>query len=212
MFESSQCRPASPKAAPSENRISFLFSCLSRRLGGSVPAFALLGVLAGSVPSPAHARAPLGFDDARHLLNRTSFAASPADIEAFAGLTREQAVDRLLSWTGKPAVTPPPAWADEPFESLRRFRGMSAEERKLAHARDVPEGLRAAVVVAHRDAGDALAAHREDDAVLAQPLRVQPAEGALAAADVPPERSCCGATRSAISASCCTRSRATRRW
>jgi uncharacterized protein (DUF1800 family) len=84
-----------------------------------------------AVAAPA-AGAPLGLDDARHLLNRTSFAAGPADIEAFAALTREQAVDRLLSWTGKPAVTPPPAWAAEPFESLRRFRGMSAEDRKLA--------------------------------------------------------------------------------
>ena len=78
------------------------------------------------------ASGPLGFDNARHLLNRTSFAAGPADIDAFAALTREQAVDRLLAWTGKPAVTPPPAWTGEPFESLRRFRGMSAEERKLA--------------------------------------------------------------------------------
>ncbi len=93
----------------------------------------LLGVLGGSVPALAHAvGAPLGFDDARHLLNRTSFAAGPRDIEAFARLDREQAVDRLLAWTGKPAGTPPPAWANEPFESLRRFRGMSPEERKLA--------------------------------------------------------------------------------
>jgi uncharacterized protein (DUF1800 family) len=75
---------------------------------------------------------PLGFDDARHLFNRTSFAAGPADIEAFAGLTREQAADRLLSWAGKPAVTPPPAWTEKPFESLRRFRGMSPEDRKAA--------------------------------------------------------------------------------
>jgi uncharacterized protein (DUF1800 family) len=78
------------------------------------------------------ANGPLGFDDARHLLSRTSFTAAPADIEVFAGLTREEAVDRLLSWGGKPAVIPPPAWVDAPFESLRRFRGMSAEERKLA--------------------------------------------------------------------------------
>jgi len=86
-------------------------------------------VLAASL---AHAAAPLGFDDARHLLNRTSFAANPAEIETFSRLTREQAVERLLSWTGRPAATPPPAWAAEPFESPRRFRGMSAEERKLA--------------------------------------------------------------------------------
>ena len=82
--------------------------------------------------TPGLAAPPLGFDDARHLLNRTHFAAGPAEIDAFAGLTREQAVDRLLSWTGKPAVTPPPAWVEAPFESLRRFRGMGAEERKLA--------------------------------------------------------------------------------
>jgi uncharacterized protein (DUF1800 family) len=75
---------------------------------------------------------PLGFEDARHLLNRANFAAGPAEIETFAGLTREQAVDRLLSSTGKPAVTPPPAWAGARFESLRRFRGMSPEDRKAA--------------------------------------------------------------------------------
>jgi uncharacterized protein (DUF1800 family) len=78
------------------------------------------------------ANGPLGFDDARHLFNRTSFAAGPADIEAFAGLTREQAADRLLSWAGKAAVTSPPAWTGRPFESLRRFRGMSPEDRKAA--------------------------------------------------------------------------------
>ncbi|MGH8621444.1 MAG: DUF1800 domain-containing protein, partial [Burkholderiales bacterium] len=101
------------------------------RLGGSIPILILLGGIGGSILSPVQAAA-LGFDDARHLLNRTSFAAGPAEIEAFAGLTRERAVDRLLSGTGKPAVTAPPAWTGEPFESLRRFRGMSAEERKLA--------------------------------------------------------------------------------
>ena len=88
-------------------------------------------LLAWLTAAPA-AGATLGIDDARHLLNRTSFAAGPADIETFAALTREQAVERLLSWTGKPAVTPPPSWMGEPFESLRRFRGMSPEERKLA--------------------------------------------------------------------------------
>jgi len=112
-----------------------LAACRRRKpdklLGGSISALALLGVLGGSIPALGQAAA-LGFDDARHLLNRTSFAAGLADIETFAALTREQAVDRLLSWTGKPAVTPPPSWMSEPFESLRRFRGMSPEERKLA--------------------------------------------------------------------------------
>ncbi len=92
---------------------------------------AVLGVLGGSLPAHA-AGAPLGYDNARHLLNRTSFAASPNEIADFARLDREEAVDRLLAWTGRPAGTPPPAWTREPFESLRRFRRMSPEERKLA--------------------------------------------------------------------------------
>ncbi len=90
----------------------------------------LLAAVLAAVPAPA---ATLGFDNARHLLNRTSFAANPADIDALAGLTREQAADRLLGWTGKPVVTPPPAWTAEPFESRNRFRGMSVEERMLAN-------------------------------------------------------------------------------
>jgi uncharacterized protein (DUF1800 family) len=90
----------------------------------------LLSALLAAAPAVG---APLGFDNARHLLNRTSFAANPADIETFARLTREQAADRLLGWTGKPVATPPPAWTAEPFESRRRFRAMSAEERKLAN-------------------------------------------------------------------------------
>jgi uncharacterized protein (DUF1800 family) len=91
---------------------------------------ALAGFAMAAVANAASV--PLDFDGARHLLNRTSFAAGPADIEAFAGLTREQAADRLLSWTRQPPVTPPPAWTGEPFESLRRLRGMGPEERKLA--------------------------------------------------------------------------------
>jgi len=92
----------------------------------------LLAVLGASSASFALAAgAPLGFDDARHLLNRTGFSATPTEIDAYAGLSREQAMDRLLADVGRPAATPPPAWAAG-FESPRRFRGMSAEERKVA--------------------------------------------------------------------------------
>jgi len=108
------------------------------RPGGLFSALVLAGAIACSAfPLAQAADTPLGFDHARHLLNRTSFAAGPAEIEAFAVLTREQAVDRLLSWT-QPPVTPPPAWTSAPFESPRRFRNMSAEERKLA-VRDIFE-------------------------------------------------------------------------
>ena len=38
--------------------------------------------------SHAAVGAPMGFDEARHLLNRTCFAADPDDINRFAQLTR----------------------------------------------------------------------------------------------------------------------------
>jgi len=96
-------------------------------------AVALVALVGGLMAQPACASgAPIGFEAARHLLNRTSFAASPSEIETFSGLDREQAVDRLLDATRREAATPPPGWAGAPFQSLRRFRGMSPEERKLA--------------------------------------------------------------------------------
>ena len=108
-------------------------SARSPGLRGAIRGFlGVLGVLAVHVCLAAGSAAPLGFDDARHLLNRTSFAAGPEDIAAFARLTRGQAADRLLASTRGIAATPAPAWMDEPFQSLRRIRTMSAEERKLA--------------------------------------------------------------------------------
>ena len=91
-------------------------------------------------PVLALAAAPLGFDDARHLLNRTSFAASIDDINAFSRLTRAQAVDQLLASTANNTVaTLAPAWSNN-FESPRRLRGMSAEERKVAQREQFEKG------------------------------------------------------------------------
>src|SRR5436190_1085666 len=50
-------------------------------------------VLALALASAAHA---LDFAEARHLLNRTGFGASPAEIAAYLPLDRAAAVDRLL--------------------------------------------------------------------------------------------------------------------
>ena len=92
-------------------------------------------------PVLALAAAPMGFDDARHLLNRTSFAASVDDINAFSRLTRTQAVDQLLASTANNKVaTPAPAWSSN-FESPRRLRAMSAEERKIAQREQVEKGM-----------------------------------------------------------------------
>ena len=55
----------------------------------------VLALAAGSAPAMA-ASAPMGFDDARHLLARTGFGPTDTEVRAFAGLTREQAVTQLL--------------------------------------------------------------------------------------------------------------------
>ena len=98
----------------------------------------LLAVLWTLLPMMA-AGAPMGFDEARHLLNRTSFAASLDDIETFAKLTRTQAVDQLLAWPAGKVGTPAPAWVSE-FESPRRLRGMSEEERKAFQRQQIEKG------------------------------------------------------------------------
>lgn len=101
---------------------------------------ALVVVVLGGTVSPA-AAAPLGFDDARHLLSRAAFAAPPAEIEAFAKLTREQAVDRLLTNAAKPRVTPAPAWVNEPVTPGSQVRAMSTEERRDWIRFNVARGL-----------------------------------------------------------------------
>jgi uncharacterized protein (DUF1800 family) len=107
---------------------------MARSFPALAPAAALRAVLLLAfwlTAAPALAGA-LGFDDARHLLNRTGFGAAPSDIETYARLTREQAADRLLADAGRSTATPPPAWTGEAFEPRNRYRGMTPEERRLA--------------------------------------------------------------------------------
>jgi len=88
------------------------------------------------------AAASMGYDDARHLLARTGFGPSDAEVRAFAGMSRQDAVDALLRDVRTVAVTPPPAFAiaDEP---LRPPRGdnVTPEERRAFQQRNVREGI-----------------------------------------------------------------------
>jgi uncharacterized protein (DUF1800 family) len=86
-------------------------------------------VLAASAAASA---AGIGYEGARHLLNRTGFGATDAQIAQFARLDRAAAVDELLAASRREAATPPPAFVDEPFEPYYRLRGLSAEERMAA--------------------------------------------------------------------------------
>lgn len=102
---------------------------------------ALTGWIASGVVVATNAATPLGFDHARHLLARTSFAASPTDIDSFARLTREQAADRLLAWTDKPRITPPPASVLDPVVPASQVRAMSVEERRQFQNTNVRRGI-----------------------------------------------------------------------
>lgn len=89
----------------------------------------LLGVFLLLSSCIGHA-APMGFDEARHLLNRTGFSASEQDVQAYAKLSREQAVDKLLADGLDEARTPPPAWVNEPFTPPAKLKELNEEQRK----------------------------------------------------------------------------------
>jgi uncharacterized protein (DUF1800 family) len=79
----------------------------------------------------------MGFEESRHLLGRTSFAAQPNEIETYAKLTRTEAVDRLLAETKRQAAFPPPAWT-KTYERAYRPE-MTQEERQKVQRREQVE-------------------------------------------------------------------------
>ena len=104
-----------------------------------------LAVILGSahwlLAMPVAAQAPIGNDGARHLLNRSGFAASDAEIKSFATLSRVDAVDRLLKAATSTAATPPPGWADEAPIAPAQRQKMSQEERMAEQRRNLEHGF-----------------------------------------------------------------------
>jgi uncharacterized protein (DUF1800 family) len=74
------------------------------------------------MPRPTRAASAMGFDDARHLLSRTAFGATPAEIEALSSMDFAAAVGRLLAKFRPQAATAAPAWVSESLSSLRERR------------------------------------------------------------------------------------------
>ncbi len=72
----------------------------------------------------------MGVDDARHLLSRVGFAASNADIQAFAKMTRFEAADQLVRGATSVAVTPALPWVDDLPLSPAKRQTMSREENQ----------------------------------------------------------------------------------
>ena len=76
----------------------------------ALPFLATTVVVAGTAAAVA---APMGPEDARHLLARTGFGPTAAEVRAYALLPREDAVAQLLAGVRTTPVTPPPSWAGE---------------------------------------------------------------------------------------------------
>ena len=94
----------------------------ARRLGFALFALRLLAGVAVATPLGAAPGDRLSDDDARHLLARTGFGPTAAEVASYAGLTRAEAVERILSGVRRTAVTTPPATATD-TAPLRPPRG-----------------------------------------------------------------------------------------
>jgi len=107
----------------------------------SIALVALLSL--GALAQSASAAAPLSYDDARHLLNRTGFGATDAEIRGYVGMTREDAARKLLAATHGQAVTPAPGWtsARGPLRYPRGGEKASAEERRVFQQEQLRKGL-----------------------------------------------------------------------
>jgi uncharacterized protein (DUF1800 family) len=96
--------------------------------------FALALLLITTLPIAVAAEEPrLSFEDARHFLVRTGFMPRHEEVAAFEGLSRVQAVDRLIAGVRTEAKTPPPDWVLMPLPR-RPGRSAALEDRKMFRA------------------------------------------------------------------------------
>ncbi len=82
------------------------------------------------VPRDVRAAAAMGFDEARLLLSRTAFGATPDEIRALESQDYGSAVERLLDNARPQAGTPAPAWLDQGPAELRRRQQAAVAEAK----------------------------------------------------------------------------------
>lgn len=90
---------------------------------------AALGTVALWPMRPSRAATAMGFDEARHLLSRATFGATPAEVRAVEALDYPAAVDRLLDSWHAHALTPAPAWLKEGPAELRMMQKDAVEKK-----------------------------------------------------------------------------------
>src|SRR5471030_1645716 len=104
-----------------------------RFLGGAATAAAVL-----SIPRLVRADQAMGFDEARHLLSRTSFGPVPQDVQTLSALDYGAAVDRLLANPRRTALTPAPGWVNEGLKNVREEQREAVEKLQAAKAEKKP--------------------------------------------------------------------------
>jgi uncharacterized protein (DUF1800 family) len=100
----------------------------------------LSSLLAATVHAQA-ATAPMGYDDARHLLARTGFGPTDAEVRTLAAMPRSDAVARLLREARTTPVTPPPAFAIDTGPMRPPGRDAPDAERKVFLQQQFRHGL-----------------------------------------------------------------------
>ncbi|RTL47578.1 MAG: DUF1800 domain-containing protein [Rhodocyclaceae bacterium] len=91
-----------------------------------ISAVGWMGALLLSLAAQA---APMGNEDARHLLSRSGFGASPEEIAAMARLSRRDGVERLLAGAQQNPLSPPPEDVVA-YLSPKSFREAEGEAKK----------------------------------------------------------------------------------
>ncbi|AXL53623.1 hypothetical protein DSC91_007134 [Paraburkholderia caffeinilytica] len=84
---------------------------------------------AASAVSPADEDI-LDADDARFFLTRVGFAPDSGELAQYVGLTREQAVDKVLATVRTEAVTPLPDWVLEPIPTREIRKAWTDDQRR----------------------------------------------------------------------------------
>jgi uncharacterized protein (DUF1800 family) len=84
---------------------------------------------AASAASPSE-QDILDANDARFFLTRVGFAPDNAELAQYVGLTRGQAVDKVLASTRTEAVTPIPDWVVEPIPTRETRKAWTVDQRR----------------------------------------------------------------------------------
>jgi len=86
----------------------------------------------------ARAASPIGFDEARHLLSRTSFGVTLEHIRSIEALDYGTAVDRLLDERPVDIKVAAPAWIEDSPEQASRSKAQLAAEKRKAKREGLP--------------------------------------------------------------------------